>query len=1163
MTRRGVRARHAFDTAFRALDRLEAFRQLDDQWTSGGGVHVDLTGTSGSLAACALARLHLRHPRPTVVVVAEPEDAAHWHDDLNHLLGHDRVLRFHSWEILPYEFRHPGPESVGRRLETLWRCLAPDPPVVVTHVRALFEPTLPPEDLRQRMFEVRLGGEYALDELSARLVALGFRRVPLVEEVGTFSVRGGILDLFTYSSSEPLRIEFFGDTVESIRTFAVTTQRTTAKRDHCVILPSREVRAGGPEYEKGWDRAGWDAAWRDRVENDPERPGLEWLAGALGQRRGSLLDYFGRDLAIWTHDPTRLRHAADRFEEESQRFHARLASHLPDPPPPSQVYLPIERWHEAPVGGLHVWVYDLFVEATARGVRCDLAAVGPPSVGASVRRLSEELTAFEQQGYDVAIACDNEGQKRRLAEMLEDVHGTVEYIFPAPHAGFVLPDARFALLTEHEVFNRHKARFRRRKFQEGLALSSYTQLKKGDYVVHVDHGVARFRGLEAITVDGRRRDCLLLLYQGDDKLFVPIEEFDRVQKYSGQDARPALSKLGGTAWEKTKRRAKQALLAMAEDLIKLYAARKARPGHAFAEHGEWMAQLESSFIYEETPDQEKAIAAVSEDMTAPTPMERLICGDVGYGKTEVAIRAAFRAVCDHKQVAVLVPTTILAQQHLTTFRERLSEFPVRIETLSRFRSPKEQKRIVAEVAAGKVDIIIGTHRLLQKDVVFHDLGLLIIDEEQRFGVGHKERLRQMRQTVDTLALSATPIPRTLQMSLLGARDLSLITTSPRDRLPVQTEIRPFGPEVVSEAILRELDRGGQVYFVHNRIQTIGTMADFLARLLPTVRIGVAHGEMPERELEAVMTRFYHGDYHVLLSTAIIESGLDIPSVNTIVIHRADRFGLAQLYQLRGRVGRSARQAYAYLLVPPSGALSATAKARLRAIEEHTALGSGFHLAMRDMEIRGAGNLLGAQQHGFIEEIGFDLYCRLLDEAVAEARGSAPMLAQAPVQIDVDGDRFIPDGYITDNQQRFEMYKRLAEMNSPAAVDDLALELTDRFGAPPAEVRRLLAMARVRVLARRARVAQASARGNLWAVTFVPEAPVTRAQIETWRLALGDRASFVSGPPFAITVRPPMGQSADLAGLVRIVGILAGEPESGVIDGVSGAQGTVGAGGAIG
>ena len=1138
-TRRLARSgeRHPFDDVYAAVERMPAFGRVREHWDSQAPGSLDLSGMAGSLAACAVAKLYRRSPRPTLIVTAEPETASHWHHDLIHLLGESAVARFQAWEILPYEFRSPGPEATGRRLETLWRCLDPRPPVVVTHLRAALEPTIPPDELKARLVKLAVNEEHLLDGLLAQLVDLGYRRAPLVEEVGTFSCRGGIVDFFTYTESEPIRVEFFGDTIESIRTFSVSTQRTTARRERCVILPSREARAAGPVYDAGWPSSGLEDAWRERLESDPESPGLEWLAGVIGQRRSRVFDYLPDNTILWSEDPDRLQVACDRLREEAARFHERLGHHLADPPPPGLIYGDETLWKAPARFRTQVHVHDLYVGSADTPAPVDFNSVTPPPMAASVKRLSEELTAFAARDVDVVIACDNQGQRQRLVDLLADLHSNVDFVYPALHGGFVLAEARFALLTEHEIFHRHRARFRRRRFQEGLALSSYTQLKKGDYVVHVDHGIARFRGLEAIVVEGQRRDCLLLHYQDDDRLFVPIEEFDRVQKYSGQEGKPTLAKLGGTAWEKTKARAKQSLLAMAGELIVLYAARKSQPGYAFSEDNEWMVQMEGAFIYEETPDQANAITAVKKDMSDPAPMDRLICGDVGYGKTEVAIRAAFRAVCDHKQAAVLVPTTILAQQHLATFRERLSEFPVRIETLSRFRSPKEQKRIVSELATGKLDVVIGTHRLLQKDIAFADLGLLIIDEEQRFGVVHKEKLRKLKQTVDTLALSATPIPRTLSMSLLGARDLSMINTSPRDRLPVQTEIRSFGPEVITEAILRELDRGGQVYFVHNRVQTINSMAEWLMRLLPTVRMAVAHGQMPERELESVMVRFYHNEFHVLLSTAIIESGLDLPSVNTIIIHRADRFGLAQLYQLRGRVGRSARQAYAYLLVPPSATLSSTAKARLRAIEEHTALGSGFHLAMRDLEIRGAGNLLGPQQHGFIEEIGFDLYCRLLDEAVAEARGTEPASA-APVQIEVDGDRFIPDDYVTDNQQRFEMYKRLAELADIAGVDDLALELTDRFGSPPVEVRRLLELARARVWARQAHVARAVARKGVWTIYVARDAVIDRRQIEQWRRVLGERVSFGSGPPFVITVRAPVGQSAGLAGLIAILEVIA-------------------------
>jgi transcription-repair coupling factor (superfamily II helicase) len=1097
---------------------------------------LHVAGLAGSLAPCLLAQTYQKAPRPTLVVTASPDAASWWHDDLLSLLGEKHVSRFHSWEILPYEFRSPGPESTGRRLETLWRMLDEQPPIVITHLRAALEPTISPDDLLVNALSLSKGQEIMSDDLLARLVELGYRRQPLVEEVGTFSRRGGIVDVFTYTESEPLRIEFFGDTIESIRTFSVSSQRSSGRREQCVVLPSREVFASGEKYERGWESCGLDASWRERVEGDPTRPGLEWLAGRLGQKRARVFDYCHDRAIWWFDDPDMLQAEFDKIAAEAQRFYERTARYLPDPPPLADIWGAESAWKELPGKGHRVWMRT-FRSSAADALDC--GAIAPPAMAASVEHLAGELFGFAKNEFDVVIACDNEGQRRRLGELLEERHPLVELTYPALHNGFVLPDVQLAVLTEHEIFNRHKSRYRRRRFQEGLALSSYTQLKKADFVVHVDYGVGRFRGLESIEVEGRRRDCLLLVYQGDDKLFVPIEEFDRVHKFTGKEGNPPLSRLGGTTWEKTKSRAKQALLDMAEELVALYAERKSQPGYAFSADGEWMHQMESSFIYEETPDQAEAIISVKKDMGDTAPMDRLICGDVGYGKTEVAVRAAFKAVCDHKQAAILVPTTILAQQHLTTFRERLSEFPVRIETLSRFRTPKEQKRVVSELKTGVVDIVIGTHRLLQKDITFANLGLLIVDEEHRFGVAHKEKLRQMQRRVDTLWLTATPIPRTLQMSLLGARDLSMINTSPRDRLPVQTEVREFGPEVIGEAIMRELDRGGQIYFVHNRIHSIDAMADFLRRQLPLVKIGVAHGQMPERELESVMVRFYHHEFDLLLSTAIIESGLDLPSVNTIILHRADRFGLAQLYQLRGRVGRSARQAYAYLLTPPFSTLTHEANSRLKAIEEHTALGSGFHLAMRDMEIRGAGNLLGRQQHGFIEEIGFDLYCRLLEEAMAQTRGIVSPMSDRPApQIEVEGDKFIPDDYITDNQQRFEVYKRLAGVRDQAAVDDLLLEVTDRFGSPPPQVRILLDLARAKVWAQIAGIVRAVGRGPVWSAYFDPNAAIDRQRIGRWREKLGRAASFVSGPPLRVDVRPRPGQSADLIGLLRMLEILA-------------------------
>lgn len=1131
----GRRKPGPFDTILRGIERHPGWAPLRERIDAGGSAVVDVTGLTGSAGPCLVARSYLQAPRPWLIITANADRAAGWQEDLTHLLGAENVARFNAWETLPYEFRTPGPEATGRRLETLWRILDTRELIVVTHLRAALEPTLPPSALKAASLRVRVGESIPLDRLLRRLVDLGYRSQPLVEQAATFSHRGGIIDVFTYTESEPLRIEFFGDTVESIRTFSVSTQRSTARREQCVILPSREVMSAGTEYEAGWKSSGLDPEWRERVEYDPERPGLEWLAGAVGQPRARLFDYFDEHAVQLSEDFDLLSGEYERLRAEIERFAERLDRQFPDVPRPETIWGDEQVWAEAK-GHVHVRTRAFRGNAPDE---IDFGALAPPPVMSSIERLQEEVINLAKAPSDVVVCCDNEGQKRRLQELLTGVQTYVEVVHPGLQGGYILPAAQIAVLTEHEIFRRYKTRQHGRRFQEGLALSSYTQLKKADYVVHVDHGIARFRGLESIEVEGRRRDCLLLLFQGEDRLFVPIEEFDRVHKFTGREGKPTLSKLGGTAWEKTKGRAKKALLDMAEELISLYAERKAQPGFAFTADNEWIRQLDDSFVFDETPDQDKAIAAVRLDMSDPAPMDRLICGDVGYGKTEVAIRAAFRATCDHKQVAVLVPTTILAQQHLTTFRERLSEFPVRIETLSRFRTAKEQKQVVDDIRRGAVDIVIGTHRLLQKDIQFRDLGLLIVDEEQRFGVAHKEKLRQLQRRVDSLWLTATPIPRTLQMSLLGARDLSLINTSPKDRMPVITEVREFNPEIVTEAIMREVDRGGQVYFVHNRVRTIHAMADFLRRLIPTLRIAVAHGQMPERELESVMVRFYHHEFDVLLCTAIIESGLDLPSVNTIIIHRADCFGLSELYQLRGRVGRSARQAYAYLLTPPFSTLTTIANSRLKAIEEHTALGSGFHLAMRDLEIRGAGNILGRQQHGFIEEIGFDLYCRMLEEAVEQIRGTS-VVSSHPVtaQIEVEGEKFIPDDYIADNQQRFEMYKRMAEARAPEQVDDLQVEMTDRFGTPPSQARLLLDMTRAKVLAEMAGVARASAKGPQWTALFDPAAVIDRNRVGRWRQGLGARSSFASGPPFRVELRPEIGRSADLPGLINMLKILA-------------------------
>ncbi|MBZ0269397.1 transcription-repair coupling factor, partial [bacterium] len=680
--------------------------------------------------------------------------------------------------------------------------------------------------------------------------------------------------------------------------------------------------------------------------------------------------------------------------------------------------------------------------------------------------LRERLRDLVEQGNRVHLLCDNAGQLSRLEEMLEDLATRIDLAIAPLRNGFSMPSRALVVLTDHELFARTARRYRAFRHGGGAPIHDYATLRKGDYVVHVDHGVARYDSIDVIEIGGVESECIRLRYQDGDSIFVPLDQINLVQKYIGGDAGepPSVAKLGSAAWEKTKARVKKSVEKMAAQLLEVHAARAARLGFAYSKDAEWQREMEASFLYDETPDQRTATDAVKKDMEDTRPMDRLVMGDVGYGKTEVAIRAAFKAVGDGKQVAVLVPTTILAQQHLETFRERLASYPVTIEMLSRFRSPKEQKAILPRITTGEVDILIGTHRLLSKDIAFKDLGLVIVDEEQRFGVKHKERLKEIRKLVDVLTLTATPIPRTLNMALMGLREMSVINTPPPNKLPIVTEVVEGTDAVIKNAIVREIQRGGQVFFVHNRVQSIEKVTAHLRELVPELRLCVAHGQMPEGELEKVMRSFLERRADVLVSTMIIESGLDLPNVNTILINRADAFGLAQLYQLRGRVGRSNHRAFAHLLIPVGAKLSDIARKRLRAIEEYSDLGAGFRLAMRDMEIRGAGNFLGPEQSGHLNAIGYDLYCQMLRETIAELRGEERPEERIPVNMDVAIDAYLPAAYIEDPDQRILFYKRLADLSELRALRQIEEELRDRYGRIPDEAGNLLGLKELRLLA---------------------------------------------------------------------------------------------------
>jgi transcription-repair coupling factor (superfamily II helicase) len=1065
----------------------------------GKGRSVVATGLCGSADAFALAAMAASSHLPMVVVTGHSDEAHDLFDDLSFLLSPSLVALYPARQILPYDFRAPVGEIMGQRLSALARLVDHTVRVVVCPVRALIEPTITIEALTDSRVALSVGAEIDLDDLVARLIRLGFRRVPLVEEVGDFARRGGLIDLFTPDSEAPIRIEFFGDTVESIRQFDVASQRTIGRLTSVAVVPKREVPITPETIEEYLQKLPSDDSdyIRRRYLNDPELPGLEWLSVMFGLPQGALVDFLPGDTITVFRNSKGLLDEARAIVAEAQSLHDRLREKLTILPTPEQYYRPVDETFAALRSRVTI---DIVPFRAGREDVLDFACQPHPAFGSRLDLLNKTLREYDSSNITHVVATDSEAQASRLTELIrEKIGDTVSLSIEVANlsGGFVCPSAGMAVLTDHEIFSRYHRRIRKKKYREGVAISDYAALNYGDYVVHADYGIARYLGLKTIVVDHRSRDCLLLQYVDNDRLYVPIEEFNRVAKYAGKDTAPELTRLGGPQWDRLRERTEKAVADMAEELLVLYAQRKANQGFSHGEDSVFMKQLEAAFPYDETPDQDKAIADVKRDLMQERPMDRLICGDVGYGKTEVAVRAAFKVVDSGKQVAVLVPTTILAQQHFATFAERLRDFPVRVAVLSRFRTKAEQEETVAALAEGKVDIVIGTHRLLSEDIVFRDLGLLVIDEEHRFGVKHKERLRQLKAEVDTLAMTATPIPRTLQMSLIGVRDMSLIATSPKDRLPIVTEIVEFDPAIIATAILREIDRGGQVFFVHNRVQTIEAMHKYLVKIVPQAEIGVAHGQMHERTLEGVMLAFLARRFNVLLCTSIIESGLDIPSANTIIINRADRFGLAQLYQLRGRVGRSARRAYAYLLTPSSRVLTGDAVKRLRALEAHSDLGAGFALAMRDLEIRGAGSILGARQSGFIEEIGFDLYNKLLEEAIAKLKGE--VIKRLPdTRLELDLETHLSETYVNDNQHKVDIYRRLADSRSLDDVEKIRDEVTDRFGRPPQSATYLFDATAVKVAAAMLELEKLTLRQGIATLYFLRDRKLTRQEVEGFR-----------------------------------------------------------------
>ncbi|MBX6352664.1 MAG: transcription-repair coupling factor [Thermoflavifilum sp.] len=1102
----------------------EEFRALAERLTPGGH-DVLVTGLSGAARhlyyAAAYQTLKGRHPRASLLVVTHSMTQAEtiW-EDLREFLPDEPVWLFPERELSIVDVIAYSPEVLADRLKALGHWANGRSGIVVATLASAVQPVMTKHLFQQYALSIRRGDQLPPTEVIGQLLQSGYERVDLVETKGEFSVRGGILDVFPMDAEYPFRLEWFDDEVDSIRTFDPATQRSLENADGIEITPALDFivpraameEAGLALREKLEQRLKTitDLEVRERLQNTVGEDIRKWTEGLpfYGQLRytalvpqyvATLLDYAPAGTLVCFDEPSRLTERQRGLEREFQEWlssailRGEVLSGTMSNPDYDQL------WAHRGLTGVHFAMFNR-PAGHRYGATLNVTCKPMQTFHGQMNLLKTEVQRWQRSGMQVVFLAATAERAERLERVLADYRMEVirsasfapgklpQVLVGNLSAGFELSLAKLAVIVETEVFAaRKKSRRIRTEMSDAERIRSYQELKPGDYVVHVHHGIGKYVGIRTLEIDGNHKDYLHLQYAGGDSLYVPVEQIDQVQRYIGaEDKEPKLYHLGGGEWQRVKQRVSKTVRDIAADLVKLYAARQATPGHAFSPDTPWQKDFEAMFPYEETPDQLRAIEEIKRDMEQPRPMDRLLCGDVGYGKTEVAIRAAFKAVMDGKQVAVLVPTTVLAHQHYETFKERFSGFPVTIDVLSRFRTRAEAHAILKGLRDGSIDIIIGTHRLLQKNVQFKDLGLLIVDEEQRFGVTHKERLKQLKTNVDCLTLTATPIPRTLHMSMIGVRDLSVIETPPENRFPVQTYVVEYNDSLVREAIERELARGGQVYFLYNQVSGIRSMADQVQRLVPEARVSVAHGQMAEDELERVMLDFLEGEIDVLVTTTIIETGLDIPNVNTLIVYDADKLGLSQLYQLRGRVGRSNRIAYAYFTYQKDKVLTEVAEKRLQAIKEFTELGSGFKIAMRDLAIRGAGNLLGAEQHGHINSVGFDLYSEMLAQAVRELRGEQVKEPPEPT-IELPVEAYIPDSYIPDGAQKIAMYKKFRYVRSPEAADELADELMDRYGELPEPVRNLLDITRIKSYAMRYGMEGISQQGAELIIRIRPDA----------------------------------------------------------------------------
>lgn len=1100
---------------------------------------------------------------PFLFLSANQQSAQRLHEELNLLLPQLRLGFFPAQEDLTFEALAQSREAMGERVQLLKKLMNAELDGLVASVEAMLPLLMPPQKMNTLPIKLKVGGNLSLQEAMERLVQLGYQRGYQVELPGYFAQRGGILDIYPPSDSHPLRIELFGDEIDSIRRFSEESQLSLNSLREVEIYPARELVLTEAEIERGIAAIERDLRESVSALDNPEAAQVlslrvQKLCEQLREAQlpdelehylpyfiaepASLLDYYPRRPLVLCDEPLRIQEV---WQERLQAIDIRLRQRFE-----MGELLPaqLNRWFEFDAFSSYLGdcsVLGLSLLPRRSGWLRSYHAIGSinrslPSYQGAVQSLMDEVERWKQNQYGVLLLCDGPERGRRLQHTFSEYGLEVTLAFDserAPLPGEVLirqgamqncfewPQARFILLSDHLLFGKAKRQRRSGVLKESKKLSSYRELVEGDLVVHVNHGIGRFLGIITMEIEGIRRDYLHLQYAGADKIYVPIDQISLVQKYLGgggaEEKQPKLHALTGSEWQRSKQRVQKAVREMAEELLALYASRETMPGYAFSPDQPWQAEFEEQFPYEETEDQLQVIGEVKRDMESDRPMERLLCGDVGYGKTEVAIRAAFKAVLDGKQVAMLAPTTVLAQQHLNTFRERFSHYPVEIAMMSRFRTAKENQATTDLLRRHKIDIVIGTHRLLNKNVEFADLGLLIIDEEQRFGVAQKEKIKQLKANVDVLMLSATPIPRTLHMAMVGIRDMSVIETPPENRFPVQSYVVEWNEALVKEAIQRELDRDGQVFLVHNRITDLDYFAERISKLVPEARIVVGHGQMPQGRLEQVMLDFLEGEYDVLISTTIIESGLDMPNVNTLIVHEADKYGLSQLHQLRGRVGRSSRRAYAYFTFQPNRSLSEIAEKRLAAIKEFCELGAGFRIAQRDLELRGVGNLLGPQQHGNVSAVGFELYTQLLEETVRELKGERP-IPKIEVTMELNLEAFLPSSYIQAQPQKIALYKRIQAAHSAEELDEIDEEMLDRFGPPPAPVVNLIKAAKIRLLADRSGIASLKQGINGVAVALKPKVEYDRNDIARLIMKMGGALIHNAGKPSPFTL---LGESA--------------------------------------